>query len=129
MDSDPKGSSTTPESSKEKAKPKSPEILEEDIHYTVILDDKREYDSEPNTQIILLNQFTQKPLSVITTEEEFLSSIEKFTSLWLDVIFGLTDFFLNLWDENDVLSDNIIWLEEGSRQYKELANQARKKVK
>ena len=129
MDSDPEGSSAAPESSKGKARPQSPEIPEEDTHYTVILDDEGEGGSDPNAQITLLNKRTRKPLSVITTEEEFLSSVEKFTSPWLDAIFGLTNSFFNLRDENVVLSDNVIRLKEGSRQYKELANQAGEKVK
>lgn len=46
----------------------------------MILNNKGEGGSDFNAQIILLNKHTQKPVSVITTEEEFLSSVEKFTS-------------------------------------------------
>ncbi|MCJ1347622.1 hypothetical protein MMC31_005850 [Peltigera leucophlebia] len=106
MDSDPEGSSAAPESSKGKARPQSPEIPEEDTHYTVILDDEGEGGSDPNARITLLNQRTRKPLSVITTKEEFLSNVEKFTSPWLNAIFGLTNSF-SLRDENVVLSDDL----------------------
>lgn len=84
----------------------SVERPEEEEHYTVILDEDEEDYSDPSAQITLLNQRTRKPLSVITNEEEFLSSVQKFTSPWLDVIFGLTNSFFNLRDENIVLSDN-----------------------
>ncbi len=62
----------------------------------VILDDNEEDGSDPSARITLLKQRTRKPLSVITTEEEFLSSVQKFMSLWLDAIFGLTNLLFNL---------------------------------
>ena len=65
----------------------------------------------------------------MTTEEEFLSSVQKFTSPWLDAIFGLTNLFFSLRDKNIVLSNNEIWLKEGSRQYKELVNRVGEKAK
>ena len=102
---------------------------EEEMHYTVILDEKRESSSDPSTRITLLNQRTRKVLSVIAIEVEFLSSVERFTSPWLDAIIGLTNSFFNLRDENVVLSDDVTRLREGSRQYKDLANQAGEKVK
>ena len=128
MDSDREGSSVVPESSKGKSQQQSEERPIEEEHYTVILDDE-EGGSDPNARITLLNQRTRKPLSVITTEEEFLGSVQKFTSPWLDAIFGLTNSFFNLRDENVVLSDNESRLKEGSRQYKELVNQAGEKVR
>ena len=127
MDTDPEGSSAAPESSQWKAKPVSLEISEEDTHYTVTLDDERESGLDPNVQITLLNQRTRKPLSFI--EEEFLSSVKKFTSPWLDAIFGLSNIFFNLRDENVILSVDIIRLKKRFCQYKELANQAGEKVK
>ena len=131
MDSDREGSSVLPESSKGKSRQQSQseELPTEEEHYTVILDDDEESGSDPRARVTLLNQRTRKPLSVITTEEEFLSSVQKFTSLWLDAIFGLTNSFFDLRDENVVLSNNEIRLKEGSRQYKELVNQAGEKVK
>ena len=108
MDSDLEGSSAVSESFKEKARLQSQDIPEEDTYYTIILDNEGEGGSDPNTQIILLNQRTQKRLSVITTEEQFFSSIEKFTLPWLDTILGLMNSFFNLRDENIVLSNNII---------------------
>ena len=129
MDSDRESFSAAPKDSKRKARSQSPEMPEEDTYYTVILDDEGESGSDPNARITLLDQRTRKPLSVITTEKEFRSSVEKFTSPCLDAIFGLTNSFFNLWDKNVVLSDDAIWLKEGSRQYKGLANQAGKKVK
>lgn len=62
----------------------------------MILDNDEEDNLDPSTRITLLNQYTQKSLSVITTEEKFLNSIQKFTSLWLDTIFKLTNSFFNL---------------------------------
>lgn len=62
----------------------------------VILDNDEKNGSNPNTQITFLNQHTQKPLSVIITKEKFLSSVQKFTSLWLNAIFRLTNLFFNL---------------------------------
>lgn len=129
MDSDREGSSVVPESSKRKSRQQSEELPTEDEHYTVILDDDEEGGSDPSARITLLNQRTRKPLSAITTEEEFLSSVQKFISPWLDAIFGLTNSFFNLRDKNVVLSNNEIRLKEGSRQYKELVNQAGEKVK
>lgn len=46
----------------------------------VILDNDEESDLDLKIRVILLNQHTQKPLSVITIEKEFLNSIQKFTS-------------------------------------------------
>ena len=96
MDSDREGSFVVPESSKGKSRQQSEERPTEEEHYTVILDDDEEGGSDPSARITLLNQRTRKPLSVITTEEEFLSSVQKFTSPWLDAIFGLTNSFFNL---------------------------------
>lgn len=62
----------------------------------MILVDNKEGSSDPNTWIILLNQYTQKLLLVIITKEKFLSSIQKFILLWLDTIFRLTSLFFNL---------------------------------
>ena len=83
MDSDREGSSVVPESSKGKSRQQPEEKPTEEEHYTVILDDDEEGGSDPNARISLLNQRTRKPLSVITTEEEFLSSVQKFTSLFV----------------------------------------------
>lgn len=41
----------------------------------MILDNNEESGSDLKIQVILLNQRTQKPLSVITIEKEFLNSI------------------------------------------------------
>ena len=107
MDSDHEGSSVAPESSKRKSRQQSAERPEEEEHYTVILDEDEEGYSDPNARITLLNQRTRTPLLVITTGEEFLSSVQKFTSPWLDAIFGLTNSFFNLRDENIVLNDDL----------------------
>lgn len=81
-------------------KEKSQQQLEkrqiEEKHYTVILDNDEKGGLDPNVRITLLNQRTQKLLSVITTKKEFLSSIQKFTSSWLDAIFRLTNLTFNL---------------------------------
>ena len=107
MDSDREESSVTPESSKGKSRPQSTEIHEEETHYTVILDEEGESSSDPSARITLLNQRSRKPLSVIATEEEFLSSVDRFTSPWLDAIIRLTNSVFNLRDENVVLSDDV----------------------
>ena len=108
MDSDREGSSVVLEGSKGKSRQRSEERSTEEEHYTVILDDDEEGVSDPSARITLLNQRTRKPLSVITTEVEFLSSVQNFTSPWLDAIFGLANSFFNLRDENVVLSDDEI---------------------
>ncbi len=108
MDSDYEGSSVVPESSKGKSRQQSEEKPTEEEYYTIISDDNEEGVSDLSARITLLNQRTQKPLSVINTEEEFLSSIQKFISPWLDTIFGLTNLFFKLSDENVILSNNKI---------------------
>ena len=60
-------------------------------HYIVILDNNEEDGSNLSAQITLLNQCTQIPLSIIIIEKEFLSSMQKFMSPWLDAIFRLTN--------------------------------------
>lgn len=85
--------------------------------------------SDLSAQIQLLNQYTQKCLSVIITKEQFLFSILKFTLLWLDIIFEFTNLFLNLQDGNIIVSDNKIRLKEKSHQYKELVNKTGEKLK
>ena len=117
------------ESSKRKSHQQSEEKRTEEEYLTFILDDDDEGSSDPSTRIILLNQYTRKPLSVITTEAEFLKSVQKFTSPWLDAIYGLTNSFFNLRDESVVLSDNEIRLKERSRQYKGLVNEVGEKIR
>ena len=75
MDSDCEGFFVAPEASKKKSRQQSSERPEKEKHYTLILDEDEEGYSDPNARITLLNQRTQKPLSVITTEEEFLASV------------------------------------------------------
>lgn len=125
MDPDREGSLVAPESSKKKSRQQSKEMPKEETHYTVILVDQVEPGSDSRARIALLNQRTQTPLSVITTEEEFLSSVQKSTTPWLHAIFGLTNSFFNLRDENVVLIDDLTRLRGGSQ---DLANQAGEKV-
>ena len=80
MNSDCERSSVALEGSTGKSRQQSSEKPEEEEYYTVILDEDEKGYSDLNAQITLLNQYTRKLLSVITTEEEFLSSIQKFTS-------------------------------------------------
>lgn len=81
------------------------------MHYMMILVDNKESSSDLSIWIKLLNQHTQKLLSVIITKKEFLNSIQKFKLLWLEAIFKLTNLF-NLQDENIVLSNNKIRLKK-----------------
>ena len=85
-----------PESIKRKSRQQSEEKPTKEEHYTVILDNNEEGGSDPSAWITMLNQRTRKSVSVITTEEKFLSSVQKFMSPWLDAIFGLTNSFFNL---------------------------------
>lgn len=80
MDLDYEGSSIVSEGFKRKSRPQLPERPKEEKHYILILDKDEEDYLDSNARIILLNQCTQKPLSVIITKEDFLSSIQKFTS-------------------------------------------------
>ena len=108
MDLDHGRFSIVPESSKEKSRQHRKEGSIEEKYYTIILDADEEGGLDLNTRITLLNQHTQKLLLVITTKEKFLNNVQKFMSLWLDTIFGLTNSFFNLRDKNDVLSNNKI---------------------
>ena len=95
MDLNCERSSVVLESSKEKSRQQLEKRSIKEKHYTVILDDDKKGGLDPNARITLLNQHNQKPLSAITTKEKFLNSVQKFTSSWLDAIFGLINLFFN----------------------------------
>lgn len=80
MDLDCERSFVALEASKQNSRQQSSERLEEDKHYTVILNEDEKGYLDPNARIILLNQHCLKFLSVIPTKKKFLPSVQKFTS-------------------------------------------------